>query len=35
MGLIRVVKIGQTIKRLILELLAGNGTGHIQEIHLG
>jgi hypothetical protein len=29
-----VVKIGQTIKTLILEILANNGTGHLQEIHL-
>jgi hypothetical protein len=30
-----VVKIGQTIKTLILEFLASNGAGHLQEIHLG
>jgi hypothetical protein len=29
------MKIGNTIKTLILEFLASNGTGHIQEIHLG
>jgi hypothetical protein len=30
-----VLKIGQTIKTLILEFLASNGAGHLQEIHLG
>jgi hypothetical protein len=30
-----VVKIGQTIKILILEFLTNNGAGHLQEIHLG
>jgi hypothetical protein len=29
-----VIKITHTIKTLILEFMAGNGPGHIQEIHL-
>jgi hypothetical protein len=29
-----VVKIGNTIKTLILEFLESNGAGHLQEIHL-
>lgn len=29
-----MVKIGQTIKTLILEILTSNGSSHIQEIHL-
>jgi hypothetical protein len=29
------MKIGQTIKTLILEILTKNGTGHLREIHLG
>ena len=29
-----VIKITATIKTLILEFMAGNGTGHIKEIHL-
>ena len=30
-----VIKIQTTIKTLILEILTGEGTGHIKEIHLG
>jgi hypothetical protein len=29
-----VIKISTTIKTLILEVLAGEGSGHIKEIHL-
>ena len=29
------MKIGQTIKTLILEFMANNGMGHLREIHLG
>jgi len=29
-----VIKITTTIKTLILEFIAGNGSGHIKEIHL-
>ena len=31
---VEVIKITATIKTLILEFMAGNGTGHIKEIHL-
>ena len=33
-GLPEVEKMLQTIKILILEFMAGNGPGHIREIHL-
>ena len=29
-----MIKITSTIKTLILEFIAGNGSGHIKEIHL-
>lgn len=31
---LKVIKISSTIKTLILEFMAGNGTGHIKEVHL-